>query len=86
MNARQAAIELALSLHLAGHLAYFAGGCVRDKLLGLEPKDFDIATSATPHEVLALFPASNEVGAHFGVIIVRHKSCLLYTSPSPRDH
>jgi poly(A) polymerase len=73
MNARHAATELASLLHKAGHHAYFAGGCVRDKLLDLEPKDYDIATSATPSEVLALFPSANEVGAHFGVIIAKHK-------------
>lgn len=71
MTAREAAHSLALRLHRAGHTAYFAGGCVRDRLLGKAPKDYDIATSATPAEVLRLFPGSNEVGAHFGVIIVR---------------
>jgi poly(A) polymerase len=45
---------------------------VRDRWLGLEPKDYDIATSAPPAEVLELFPGANEVGAHFGVVIVRH--------------
>ncbi len=50
-----------------------AGGCVRDKLLGREPKDYDVATSATPTEVLKLFPGSNEVGAHFGVVIVKQR-------------
>lgn len=64
---------LANILTAAGHTAYFAGGCVRDKLLGLEPKDFDIATSASPQEVLKLFPKANEVGAHFGVVIVKHE-------------
>lgn len=63
---------LANILTEAGHIAYFAGGCVRDKLLNLVPKDYDIATSATPTEVLKLFPGSNEVGAHFGVVIVKH--------------
>ncbi|MEM1083512.1 MAG: CCA tRNA nucleotidyltransferase [Verrucomicrobiota bacterium] len=72
MTARQSATDLASQLKQAGHVAYFAGGCVRDRLLGTEPKDFDIATSATPAEVLELFPRGNEVGAHFGVIIVRH--------------
>lgn len=66
-----AATSLAKTLKAAGHTAYFAGGCVRDKLLGLTPKDFDIATSATPTEVLKLFPGSNEIGAHFGVVIVK---------------
>ncbi len=55
----------------AGHTTYFAGGCVRDGLLGLEPKDYDIATSATPDEVQALFPKSDAIGAHFGVILVK---------------
>ncbi|MGB2265431.1 MAG: CCA tRNA nucleotidyltransferase [Akkermansiaceae bacterium] len=53
-----------------GHTAYFAGGCVRDILLGKDPKDYDIATSATPREVQAIFPESNAIGAHFGVILV----------------
>lgn len=71
MTSRAAATSLALHLNKAGHTAFFAGGCVRDKLLGLEPKDYDIATSATPSEVLSLFPGSNEVGAHFGVVIAK---------------
>ena len=73
MSALKSAAALARLLTAAGHTAYFAGGCVRDKLLGLSPKDYDIATSATPAEVLKLFPKSNEVGAHFGVIIVKHE-------------
>lgn len=72
MSAKHAATSLASRLEKAGHIAYFAGGCVRDKLLGMEPKDYDIATSATPREVIALFPGSNEVGAHFGVVIAKH--------------
>lgn len=73
MTNRAAATSLALQLKKAGHTACFAGGCVRDKLLGLEPKDYDIATSAIPSEVLRLFPGSNEVGAHFGVVIAKHE-------------
>ena len=72
MPARQAARELAHRLKAAGHEALFAGGCVRDRLLEHEPKDYDIATSATPAEVTKLFPGSNEVGAHFGVVIAKH--------------
>ena len=72
MLARDAALELARRLTAAGHEALFAGGCVRDKLLGREPKDFDIATSARPEEVLKLFPGANEVGAHFGVVIAKY--------------
>ncbi len=67
-----AAREVLLALRADGHQAYFAGGCVRDMLLGLQPKDFDVATSATPDVVLRLFPAKKtlSVGAHFGVVLV----------------
>ncbi len=57
-------------LRAAGHQAFFAGGCVRDLLLGREPKDFDVATSAPPDQVLALFEKTFAVGAHFGVVLV----------------
>jgi putative nucleotidyltransferase with HDIG domain len=70
-DARHAATSLARRLKKAGHTAYFAGGCVRDRILGKTPKDYDIATSATPAQVTDLFPGSNEVGAHFGVVIAK---------------
>ena len=57
-------------LHDAGFTALYAGGCVRDRLLGEEPHDYDIATNAKPAEVQALFPRTVAVGAHFGVIVV----------------
>ena len=57
----------------AGHTVFYAGGAVRDQLLGREPKDYDLATSATPKEVQALFPKSDSVGEHFGVILVKHQ-------------
>jgi poly(A) polymerase len=57
-------------LREAGHVAYYAGGCVRDMLRGVEPTDYDIATSARPEEVQRLFPRTVAVGAHFGVICV----------------
>jgi len=56
----------------AGHMAYFAGGCVRDLLLGREPADYDIATGAPPQVVRTLFGQTQAVGAKFGVILVRH--------------
>ncbi len=58
-------------LRAGGHTAYYAGGCVRDALLGGEPKDYDIATDAHPEQVQALFPRHEAVGAHFGVILVK---------------
>lgn len=70
-NILNAAKEIAHSLHQAGHTCYFAGGCVRDTLLNRIPKDFDLATSATPDQVLQLFPKSDSIGAHFGVILVK---------------
>ncbi|HEX2747812.1 MAG TPA: CCA tRNA nucleotidyltransferase, partial [Verrucomicrobiales bacterium] len=72
---RQTAESLARRLQEAGHTAYFAGGCVRDELLGVKPKDFDIATSARPETVQRLFPRSQAVGAHFGVIVIREGGC-----------
>jgi poly(A) polymerase len=66
----RAALAIARTLRDAGHQAFFAGGCVRDLLLGIEPKDYDLATSATPDQITALFPKTFAVGAHFGVILV----------------
>ena len=57
-------------LRNAGYEALFAGGCVRDSLMGKTPHDFDIATSARPDQVQALFPRTVPVGAQFGVILV----------------
>jgi poly(A) polymerase len=65
-----AALGIVRALRDANHQAYFAGGCVRDLLLGLAPKDFDVATSATPVVVQALFAKTFAVGAHFGVVLV----------------
>src|SRR6201995_5265344 len=66
----RAAREIVVRLRGAGHQAYFAGGCVRDMLLGVEPKDFDVATSATPDIVMKMFAKTYSVGAHFGVVLV----------------
>lgn len=68
---RQTAVQIIQKLTQDGHTALLAGGCVRDMLLGREPKDFDVATSATPDQVIKLFPGAQTVGAHFGVVIVR---------------
>jgi poly(A) polymerase len=65
-----AARDIVAALRAAGHQAFFAGGCVRDLLLGLEPKDFDVATSATPSVVMGYFKKTYSVGAHFGVVLV----------------
>lgn len=69
--ARALASEIVSCLRERGHVAYFAGGCVRDELLGLPPSDYDVATDATPDRVRELFPRSSEVGKCFGVVIVQ---------------
>ncbi len=69
-----AALRILDSLRAAGHQAYLAGGCVRDLLLGREPADYDIATSATPDLVLGMFPRTFAVGAHFGVVLVSDRA------------
>ncbi len=62
------ALQAVRRLQGAGFIAYLAGGCVRDTLLGRPPKDFDIATNALPENILSLFPNAIEVGKAFGVV------------------
>jgi len=70
---REDALAVLRRLRDAGHVAYFAGGCVRDLLLGREPKDWDVATDAPPGRVRELFSNTQAVGQAFGVILVRHR-------------
>ncbi len=70
-TAKQAAIAVIAHLRHKGATALLAGGCVRDELLGLTPKDYDIATDALPEQVRAWFPRAREVGAQFGVVLLR---------------
>jgi len=67
---RAIAIEIVRRLKAAGHEAYFVGGCVRDQLLGQEPRDYDIATAAMPEQIESLFPHTLPVGRKFGVVLV----------------
>lgn len=69
---RRFALEVVGKLRAAGYEAYWAGGCVRDRLLGREPKDYDVATDATPAKIRQLFGRRRTiaVGAAFGVITV----------------
>jgi len=66
----QYAARIVRTLRERGFAAYFAGGCVRDLLLQREPADYDVATSATPQEVMRIFPKTYAVGAQFGVVLV----------------
>lgn len=70
MDVNTAAEQVVAALRDRGFLAYFAGGCVRDIVMGVAPKDYDIATNATPDQVQATFPRTMAVGKAFGVIIV----------------
>ena len=76
----EAALNIVKTLREAGYEAHLAGGCVRDLLLGREPQDYDVATSATPDVVLGMFPRTFAVGAHFGVVLVAMES-----SPDCKD-
>jgi poly(A) polymerase len=64
------AASIVRRLRDAGHTAYFAGGCVRDRLLGRTPQDYDVATSAPPETVRTLFQRTVPVGMQFGVVLV----------------
>ena len=70
MTEREFAIDVVRTLQAAGFTALWAGGCVRDELLGLTPNDYDVATDARPEQVRKLFRRSLAVGASFGVIEV----------------
>jgi poly(A) polymerase len=80
----EAALEIVKQLHAAGYEACLAGGCVRDLLLGREPVDYDVATSATPDVVLGLFPRTFAVGAHFGVVLVTTRAGAEAETAEPR--
>ncbi|MGB8012399.1 MAG: CCA tRNA nucleotidyltransferase [Terriglobales bacterium] len=69
-DAKQHAAEIVRTLRERGHQAYFAGGCVRDLLLDREPADYDVATDATPQQVMRIFPQTYAVGEQFGVVLV----------------
>jgi tRNA nucleotidyltransferase/poly(A) polymerase len=64
------AVQIATQLREHGYQAWLVGGCVRDLVLGREPKDYDIATDARPDQLLAIFPKAQLVGAQFGVVLV----------------
>jgi len=64
------ATQIVQTLRQRGFQAYMAGGCVRDLLLGRQPKDYDVATEATPNQVMEIFPETYAVGAQFGVVLV----------------
>ncbi len=88
MNPEALARDIVSTLRGAGHQAWLVGGCVRDLLLGIQPKDFDVATDARPERIAGLFPNAGLVGAHFGVALVRRDSACVEvaTFRSDRDY
>ncbi|HON66141.1 MAG TPA: CCA tRNA nucleotidyltransferase, partial [Phycisphaerae bacterium] len=71
LSIQDAALAVVKRLRDAGHEALWAGGCVRDMLLGIEPSDIDVATSAHPPQIVELFRRTREVGVQFGVVLVK---------------
>ena len=80
------ATDVIHQLTAAGHKAYLVGGCVRDLLLGIPPKDLDVATDATPERLLQLFPKARKVGAHFGVVLVHQDEVQVEIATFRSDH
>src|SRR5271157_4615341 len=82
MTQKEAAMSVLKTLHDGGFQAFLVGGCVRDLLLGREPKDFDVTTNARPEQVQGLFPKTVPVGASFGVITVVVEYVVTEDSPA----
>lgn len=80
------ALEAVARLQQAGFVALWAGGCVRDALLGRTPRDFDIATNALPDQVMGLFPDAVAVGKSFGVVRVPALGCWFEVATFRADH
>jgi poly(A) polymerase len=73
MTTKELAHDVVRRLRERGYQALLVGGCVRDLLLGRDPKDYDVATDARPEQIVEVFPGSGLVGAQFGVVMVRGK-------------
>jgi putative nucleotidyltransferase with HDIG domain len=86
MNSKELARHIVVTLRGQGHEAYWAGGCVRDLLLGHEPKDYDVATSALAAEIQRYFPRTEAVGAQFGVVIVKDDEATVEVATFRLDH
>jgi len=85
MLPRALADSICDALQHNGHQAFLVGGCVRDLLLGRDPADYDVATDATPHQVMQLFPDSMAVGAKFGVVLVSRNGNQVEVATFRRD-
>jgi poly(A) polymerase len=78
--------RIVAELRSRGHSAYLVGGCVRDLVMGRQPSDFDVATSAPSDEVARIFPVADLVGAHFGVVLVRDGADKVEVATYRSDH
>src|ERR1017187_3727258 len=86
MESEELARAVIAKLREAGPQAYLVGGSVRDLLLGAAPKDFDVSTDARPERIVDLFPKSGQVGAHFGVVLVRDAGAQVEVATFRSDH
>jgi poly(A) polymerase len=86
MTAKDLARHIVLTLRDKGHEAYWAGGCVRDLLLGREPQDYDVATGALAPEIQSYFPRAVAVGAQFGVVLVQQDEAQVEVATFRLDH
>jgi tRNA nucleotidyltransferase/poly(A) polymerase len=86
VTSEELARRICATLKQRGRQAYLVGGCVRDLLIHRTPKDFDVATDATPGEIVSLFPSSELVGAHFGVVLVRADGAQVEVATFRSDH
>jgi poly(A) polymerase len=82
---KEFATSIVQTLRQRGFQAYLVGGCVRDLLLGREPKDYDVATNATPQQVMETFPETYAVGAQFGVVLVPAPASTLQRDAASDD-
>jgi len=80
------ATSIVQTLRQHGFQAYLVGGCVRDLLLQREPKDYDVATDATPEHVMNIFPETYAVGAQFGVVLVPAPEDASSNASTPGSH
>jgi poly(A) polymerase len=85
-SARELAGRVVDTLRSSGFQALLVGGCVRDLVMRIEPKDYDVATDATPAEVLRLYPEARKVGAHFGVVLVTAGAAQVEVATFRSDH
>jgi poly(A) polymerase len=85
MLARELANSICDTLKKRGYQAFLVGGCVRDILLKRDPADYDVATDASPEQVIELFPKSLTIGAQFGVVLAMQDGVKVEVATFRRD-